>query len=240
MALVAEHALALEEEHRIVVADRGLHQALRIGGARRDHDLHAGHVRVQALDAPGVGRAELSARAVVAAEHDRAAELSARHVEHLRGVVEDRVCSDERERPRHELDDRAQAHRGGADRHAGEARLRDRRVDDAALAELGQHALRHLVGAVVLGDFLAEQEHALVAAHLLAHRLADGVAELDLTDGSAERLWLAEDGIAHDGAHTRPSFPSVARKPQTLVAPPVNSGCDEPVNGPHGSTNTSV
>ena len=229
MALAAEHALALEEEHGVVVADRGLHQALRIGGARRDHDLDAGDIRVEAFDAPAVGRAELAAGAVVAAEHDRAAELAAGHVEHLRSVVQDRVGRDERERPRHELDDRAKPHRRGADRHAGEAGLGDRGVDDAARAELGEHALRHLVGAVVLRDFLAEQEHALVAAHLLAHRLADRVAELDLAHGSAERRRLAEDWVREHCGHTRPSFPSVERKPQTLSAPPMNSGSDEPV-----------
>ena len=107
------------------------------------------------------------------------AELAAGHVEHFRGVVDDLVGRDEAERPAHELDDGAQAVHRGTDREPGEAVLGDGRVDDALLAELVQHALADLVRAVVLRDFLAHEEDALVAAHLLGERLAQRFAELD-------------------------------------------------------------
>ena len=54
--------------------------------------------------------------------------------------------------------------------------LGDRRVDDPARAELVEHPLADLVGAVVLGDLLAHQEDAVVALHLLGHRLVEGFA----------------------------------------------------------------
>ena len=43
-------------------------------------------------------------------------------------------------------------------------------------AEPLEHPLADLVGAVVLGDFLAHQEDAVVALHLLGHRLVRGFA----------------------------------------------------------------
>ena len=108
--------------------------------------------------------------------HDqRHLELAARHVEHLRGAVDDLVHRQHREVPRHHLDDRAQAHHRRADADAGEALLGDRRVDDAALAELLQQPAADLVGALVDPDFLAHQEDVRVALHLLAQRLVEGV-----------------------------------------------------------------
>jgi hypothetical protein len=105
-----------------------------------------------------VGRAELAARAVVAAEDHGAAELTAGHVEHLRGVVEDGVGGDEAERPAHELDDGAQAVHRRADRQPAKP-----------FSEIGVSMMRRgpnsssmpladLVRAVVLGDFLAQQK----------------------------------------------------------------------------------
>jgi hypothetical protein len=53
-----------------------------------------------------------------------------------------------------------EAPEGGAHRQAREAVLGDRRVDDAAVAEFLEQPLAELVGALVLGHFLAHQEHA--------------------------------------------------------------------------------
>ena len=89
----------------------------------------------------------------------------------------------------HELDDRPQPHHRRADAEPGEAGLADRRVDDALGAELLEHALADLVGAVVLGDFLAHEEDVLVALHLLGHRLAEGFANCITGIGSNRPLW---------------------------------------------------
>ena len=54
--------------------------------------------------------------------------------------------------------------------------LGDRRVDHPAGAEFLQQALADLVGALIFGDFLAHQEHQLVAAHFFRHGVAQGIA----------------------------------------------------------------
>jgi hypothetical protein len=54
--------------------------------------------------------------------------------------------------------------------------LGDRRVDHALRAELVQHALADLVGALILAHFLAHQEDVGVAAHLFLHGGADRLA----------------------------------------------------------------
>src|SRR6202044_1433690 len=58
----------------------------------------------------------------------------------------------------------------------GKTLFGDRGVDDAARPEFLQETLADLVGALVLGDFLAHQEPRLVAAHLLGDRIAQRLA----------------------------------------------------------------
>ena len=61
------------------------------------------------------------------------------------------------------------------DCHAREPELGNRRIHHAARAEFGFEAARDLeCTAEVAGDVFAEDEHARIAAHLLAERLADG------------------------------------------------------------------
>src|SRR6185312_14069421 len=99
-----------------------------------------------------------------------------RHEADLGRVVHDLIDGYEREVPRHELDDRPQPGHGRTDADADEAALGDRRVDDALLAELLQHPLRHLVGALVMPDLLAHQEDRFIALHLFAHGLVERFA----------------------------------------------------------------
>ena len=77
----------------------------------------------------------------------------------------------------HDVDDRPHARHRGADAEAGEAGFRDRRVDDALRAELLDEAREHLERRAGLGDILADDEDARIAAHLLGQRLADGFAK---------------------------------------------------------------
>ena len=72
---------------------------------------------------------------------------------------------------------------GGAGRQSGEAHFGDRRIDDALRTELVEQALADLIGALVLGDFLAHQEDLRIAAHLFGHGVAQGLAH-----GLADRL----------------------------------------------------
>ncbi len=119
---------------------------------------------------------ELERRAVGAAEDDRDVVLSSRHVEHLRSGVHDLVEREQGEVPRHELDDGPEPDHRRADPDAGEAELGDGRVDDAHLAELLEEPLRDLVRALVDADLLPHEEDAVVAVHLFAERLVEGVA----------------------------------------------------------------
>ena len=57
--------------------------------------------------------------------------------------------------------------------------LGDRRVDHPLRAELVQQALADLVGALVLRDLLADQEHVVVAAQFRRHRVAQRLAHGD-------------------------------------------------------------
>ncbi len=114
--------------------------------------------------------------AVGPAEHDLAGHLPARHIKRLRRRIDQLVDRLHGEIPGHELDDRFQPGKRGADAEAGKAVLGDRRVDDALGAELLQQPLRDLVGALIFGDLLAHHEHVLVAPHLLGHGVAQGFA----------------------------------------------------------------
>ncbi len=90
--------------------------------------------------------------------------------------------------PGHELDDRAQPREGCADPEAGKAVLGDRRVDHPPDAEFLEQPLAHLVGALILGDLLAQQEHLGIAPHLLRHRIAQR-----LTHGLPDHLGAGRD-----------------------------------------------
>ena len=101
---------------------------------------------------------------------------AAEHAVDLRRVVDDLVQGQQREVDRHDLDDRAQAEHGRADRGAGEALLGDRRVADPLGAELAEQARGDLVGALEDADLLAHEEDAVVAQHLLAQRVVQRLA----------------------------------------------------------------
>ena len=84
---VVEH-LALQHEHRVVIANGALEQALGVcRGARRD-DLESGDVHEPGLPRLGVLCRQLQRRAVGSAEHERHRELPTRHVQHLRRRVD--------------------------------------------------------------------------------------------------------------------------------------------------------
>src|SRR6266545_2784727 len=68
---------------------------------------------------------------------------------------------------------RPHAHDRGAGAAADDRRLRERRVDHPPRAEFLLEAERHLERAAVDPDVLADQEDALVTAHLGAERVAD-------------------------------------------------------------------
>src|SRR5438552_12192710 len=176
LALHVVEGLGLDEDDRIVVADGRLQQALgvhRRGGA---HDLQPRHVVEVHLHRLRVLRGELVRGAARPADHDRHVVLAARHVVQLRGRVDDLVQGEQREVEGHHLDHGTQPHHGRADADAGEARLRDRRVDDPLGPELLEQTLGDLVGALVEADLLADDEDVGIALELLPQREVQGLA----------------------------------------------------------------
>ena len=141
------------------------------------------------LQAVGVRGPELVAGALGHAQHQRDGDLAAEHVVDVRGVVDDLVEGEQGEVDRHQLDDGAQAGHGGADAHADDRVLGDRRVAYALLAELVEQAGGHLERAPEHADVLAHQEHALVSLQLLAQRGVErvAVAHLGHQDASSPR-----------------------------------------------------
>ena len=87
--------------------------------------------------------------------------------------------------PGHELDDRSQSDHGRADADAGKAELRDRRVDDAHLAEFLEEAFRDFIRTLIHADFFPHEEDTVVPLHLLTEGLVQGVAICK--DGHEER-----------------------------------------------------
>src|SRR5204863_9771144 len=64
-----------------------------------------------------------------------------------------------------------------------EAGFRNRRVDDAVLAELVDQTFQDLERRAGLGDVLAHQHDCLIAPHFLGDGFPDRVTEADLADG---------------------------------------------------------
>src|SRR5687768_6389667 len=62
-----------------------------------------------------------------------------------------------------------------ADADADDGRLRDRRIDDAHLAELFEQSLRRAERAAVGADILPEDEYFRITAHFFGECLADGL-----------------------------------------------------------------
>ena len=174
---MAVQHFVFEEDHRIGIADRGLQQALVVGGRKRRDHLQAGNLRVPGRIILAVLGGDAGGGAVRPAEHDRAAHLAARHVQRLGRGVDDLVDRLHGEIEGHEFDDRLQAGHRRTDADAGKAMLGDRRIDHAPGAEFLQQALADLVGALIFRDLFAHQEHVGVAPHLLGHRVAQRVAD---------------------------------------------------------------
>ena len=156
-----------EEQHRIVVADGGLEQALDVRRSRRHHHLQARRMREHRFQVVVVLRADAPAAAGHAQGDQRELELPAGQVAQLAGAVDQRVHRIGEKGREQQIDHRPQAAGGRAHRGAGDDSLGQRGVAHARrakslheVAALGGHAFAH-------------QEHAFVALHFLGERLVD-------------------------------------------------------------------
>ena len=195
----------LDEDDRVVVADRRLQQALAVGRGGGAGDEQSRHLQVERLEAVGVGGAELVAAAARHPDHHWHLRLAVEHVWDRGGVVDDLVQREEAEVDGHQLDDRPQAVHRRPDAGADDRVLGDRGVADAPLAELLQQAFGHLEGAFEDADVLAHHEDGLVGAHLLEHRVAQRFPHPQLRHQS---LSSSPGATSPSGASTCSSSPS--------------------------------
>ena len=161
----------LEEDDRVRVADRGRQQALRVVRRRRRDDLQPGRCMNHASGFCEWNGPPEKPPPRRQPHDDRHGEALA--VVHLAGDVHELVEAAGDEVGELHLADRPHARDRGADRRADDRRLGERRVHHARLAELLEEAVGDLERAAERADVLADHEHALVAAHLLAQPLGD-------------------------------------------------------------------
>src|SRR3954454_14001335 len=192
--------LVLEEDDRVVVADRRLKQPLRLGRRRWEHDLQAGDPLEPRRVDLRVDRAEPAAGADRRADDEGHRALLVADVPELRGLVDERVHRQRHEVPEHDLEHGPQPGDRRAVGGAGERQLGDRRVEDAVGAEALLQAARYGEHAPGQRDVLAEEDHALVALELLGERVADRVAELQALAHAANSVARSSRGSGYGAA----------------------------------------
>ena len=106
--------------------------------------------------------------------------MAAGHHEHVGRVVYHLIERDQRKTPSHEFNDWPQPGHRRANSKTGKTVFTDRRVDDSSRSEAFEQTLAHLVGAVILRDFLAHEENIRVTLELLSERLVQRLAIRDL------------------------------------------------------------
>ena len=185
---LAVQVLVLEEQHRVVAADRRAQQPGRVLRVRRERDADARRVR-EDRDArlAVIRRAAAQVAADRHADHHRTRPVVARPVAHHRHLVANLHEGRPDVVEELDLDDRLQPAQRHADAAADDVRFGQRRVEDAVAAELPLQAVGDLEHAALAGDggerllaagvghVLAEDDDARIARHLVAQRGVDGV-----------------------------------------------------------------
>ena len=177
----AVRSFVFEDEHRIGIADRGEQQPFRVGRRRGCDDLESGRVRVERFDRLRMVRAAAKTAAVRGAHDHRARPVTAGAPADLGGFADQMIHRGVHEIGELDLRDRPQTAHRQPDRDAGDHRLGHRHVDDPRGPEPVEQAFGRAENAAQLPDVFAQHEHALVALHLLAERLAHGFDHAQLT-----------------------------------------------------------
>ena len=121
-------------------------------------------------------RAQLEGRSRRTPKHHGNPDLPATHVEQLGGAIDDLIQRQDGEVEGHELDDGPEAEHGRAHSEPRETELADGGVHDPLVSEALEQALGDLVGAVVLGHLLTQEENGVVSLHLLGEGLVQRVS----------------------------------------------------------------
>src|SRR5437762_607557 len=180
----------LEIQHGIVIADRGLDQALRVPDRRGIDDFEPGRVQERRL---GILRVEWPAPHVPAAgtTHDDGRRQSG-PVARRGDVIRQHVVGTGDEVDELHLRNGPEAHVRRAGRGADDRRLGDRRVDHARFAETLGESLSDLECAAIQSDVFAEDEDAIVYPATV--RDAKGLIKASIRDDDPvlylEHKWL--------------------------------------------------
>ena len=177
-----------EEEDGIVVADGRFEQRFGVGWCGRGHDLETGDVEEPADRVLGMDCPEPAAGANRGADDERDRRLFVGEVEELRRLIDEAVHGQGQEVPEHDLDDRSEAAHRASESGAGQCELRDRRVEDPAVAMPVTQTGCGGEDAAGSGDVLPEEDDAVVASQLLIERVANGVAEVELWHQASESM----------------------------------------------------
>ncbi len=146
---------AVNHDHGVVVSNRGLQKALRIGGSRRPDDLEARHVTEPCLEALTVLRAIVAPRAAEGPNRQRQALATARHVGDLSSLVHHLIHGQAHEVEEHDLDHGPEPGERGPYGETGDDSLADRGVFHTPRAELVQEPAARAEWASWRGNILA-------------------------------------------------------------------------------------
>src|SRR5215471_7386175 len=226
LALHGPQACVLEDDHWVIVAYRGLQQALDVRGGARADQFQSRRVQKQRVRPVRVLRGECAAVIHAAGEDDRHADLPPGHVSQLGRLVDNLIRGQIHEAGDAEIDYRTQPPNRRPNPDACEGPLGNRRAPDARFVESIDDA-----AAAIDGDVLPHEDHALVALHLLDLRLNDRLEICDLHLTSAVCVVLAvrksRSGLIN-GAYLR--FRGTCKKaassgsaPQYAISPPQTS-----------------
>ena len=127
VTLAVVERLVLEEDDRVVVADRLDQEALRLVRRGRANDIQARDVGDDGVEHLASAAPQPEPGADHRPNHDRRLRLAAEHVAELGRLVEDLVEAHAHEVDEHQLGHRAEAAGRGADRGPDDRRTLDRR-----------------------------------------------------------------------------------------------------------------
>src|SRR5882672_1466746 len=176
-------ALRLHEDDRVVLADGGDQQALRVDRIGRTDDLKTRSVDEERLRRLRVVVASLDPAAHGRADHHRRAVLASAPVAELGQLVHDLIERREDEVRKLDLGDRAEAVHRHPDRRADDPGLGQGRVDDAVGPELLDQTDGRAEHPAELPHVLAHHHHARIAAHLDPQRIVDRLDDVPSRHG---------------------------------------------------------
>ena len=121
-------------------------------------------------------RAYARGRAVRAAEYNRAAHLTARHIKRLSGRIDNMINGLHGKVKCHELDNWTKSAHCCADTDTCKPIFGNGRINHALIAKFLEQFAGDFISALIFGNFFAHDEDGFVAAHFFGHGITKRVA----------------------------------------------------------------